>query len=621
MDRIVGLLSSRLPAVSVALVAVIISSVFISKFFLTGDGRPVPLPELPGLPSVSELTSQAPAAPSRTRMRAPSVTAIPLAAVTSTFLFVPGISGTLTSPDGAVTITVDLGAIDGPVNLTYVPLDITQIPGLPDGYTAADVAFHLIPTTVQEVEIDEFNFNRPVEFAIRLSGAALEMADNRPDLITVQHYKTSIGWTKLPTRLELGSDTILVEVLSLSIFAVLVEQDESPAQVPELHSPTATFTPSSTPTLTPVPVIDVVPTGTPTSVVAAPSTATPISKDADVPETDAVPEPTAEVEVTPSSTVVGTQIPGVIMVSAPDLVDPPDGGTIDDMTPTFEWISVEGDDVVYELQISRRNDFTPLVFSEITPELSLTLSRAQRLDLEDYGWRVRAISSDTQGPFSAVYSLTIRRGGVGGVTGGGGAAASATTPDLNALSVTITSPLDGSQVYTRILEVRGTVSGLAPHVEVNEVEAEIEGNTFLVLIHLDEGLNELMATAADPSGTVSDRVFVTLETLLISVDFTLDSFSTSYNPDDTRAPAGVLTGTAIFTNRSSTNYVDVFFEVTHISGGNEVLNADGGPGRTGSTISSGQHVPSGGVMTQIFEVGMQVLQPVQFLWDIFGTPN
>ena len=222
LDRFLGGLSGRLPAVSVALVLVVVAGVFVSIFVLPGDEPPTPLPQQPSAP---QLTSPTPAP-----LAAPTGTAIPLAAGTTKVLFEPGSSATLTSPDGVVTITVDSGAIDGSVNLTYIPLEASQIPVPPQGYSVANVAFDLIPTTLLDVEIADFVFVTPREVAIRLSGSVLDVAESRPDLISVQHYKDSTGWSELPTRLDLGSDTIFAQVSSLSVFAQLVEDDDAVPQ-------------------------------------------------------------------------------------------------------------------------------------------------------------------------------------------------------------------------------------------------------------------------------------------------------------------------------------------------------------------------------------------------------
>lgn len=141
------------------------------------------------------------------------------------------------------------------------------------------------------------------------------------------------------------------------------------------------------------------------------------------------------------------------------------------------------------------------------------------------------------------------------------------------------------------------------------------------------GADNSYCTAADQRGVVRPQLLqcdigaFEFDAFSLAPDFSLDGISTTYDPTNPRAPAGVLTATGTFTNQSATDYDDVFFEVTEISGGNEILNADGGPGGVGSTISSGQDVPAGGVLNQAFEIGMQVLQPFQFVWDMFGTPN
>lgn len=406
--RVRGLLSNRLPAISVAMVAVIITSVFVARFFLAGDDVSVP-----DLPSVSQVASPTPDAPTIT----PTNTPIPSTTVTA--LFQPGASGILTSSDGVVSIAVESGAVDASLNLSYVPLKAIDLPSLPQGFAASSVAFNLVPSLAAfDIELVDFHFNKPIEIAIQLSGSVLEIADSRPDLITVQHYKDRAGWTELPTRLDLSLDTIFTEVPSLSIFAVLVKDPEAADEEPALQVPTATVSPSPTPTPTPVVAVTPPKTSTPTP--------TPTPTPTDVPNAPtATPESTTETEAedTPSPPPVETRRPNVGDIRAPSLREPRDGSDITDKTPTFQWRPVDGVDVEYELQISLRNDFTPLLFSQTTSLTTLTLPRRLRLDRERHKWRVRAISSGVEGPFSAASIFTVVARG-----GGGGSNAPSDTP-------------------------------------------------------------------------------------------------------------------------------------------------------------------------------------------------
>ena len=106
IDRVLGLVSGRLPAISVALVVIIIAGVFVTRVFLPGDEITVPIP-VPDAPVVSQAASPVPVtpAPAAAPAPAPTGTTIPSTpTVTATALFEPGTSGTLTSPDGAVTV-------------------------------------------------------------------------------------------------------------------------------------------------------------------------------------------------------------------------------------------------------------------------------------------------------------------------------------------------------------------------------------------------------------------------------------------------------------------------------------------------------------------------------------
>ncbi len=108
---------------------------------------------------------------------------------------------------------------------------------------------------------------------------------------------------------------------------------------------------------------------------------------------------------------------------------------------------------------------------------------------------------------------------------------------------------------------------------------------------------------------------------LINDALSLDDLDTAFDPGDTRAPAGVFTIEATFTNISADSFMDVFFEVAELTGGNMLLNADGGPGGVGSRVSVPGDVNSGDTFTQTFEIGLQEASPFRFFVDAFGTPR
>jgi hypothetical protein len=108
---------------------------------------------------------------------------------------------------------------------------------------------------------------------------------------------------------------------------------------------------------------------------------------------------------------------------------------------------------------------------------------------------------------------------------------------------------------------------------------------------------------------------------LVTLDPALDTAS-----DPTPVPggpAGTFTITATFTNTSGTPLRAPFFEVTALSGGNLLLNADGGPGGVGATLTPevGDRVLSPGeIVTVDFVIGLQVRAPFTFVVELFGEP-
>jgi hypothetical protein len=88
-------------------------------------------------------------------------------------------------------------------------------------------------------------------------------------------------------------------------------------------------------------------------------------------------------------------------------------------------------------------------------------------------------------------------------------------------------------------------------------------------------------------------------------------------------PAGTFTITATFTQTRETPLRFPFFEVTTLSGGNLLLNADGGIGGVGATRTPevGDQVlaPSETVVVD-FIIGLQVQEPFTFVVELFGEP-
>ncbi len=100
---------------------------------------------------------------------------------------------------------------------------------------------------------------------------------------------------------------------------------------------------------------------------------------------------------------------------------------------------------------------------------------------------------------------------------------------------------------------------------------------------------------------------------------------TSYNPSDGRAPAGVFRITVAWRNVSAFGYFDMHAEVVILTGGNLLLNADGGPGGVGAIASvadaalggDGLLTP-GETFTQTYEIGLAVRQQFSFFVNVYG---
>jgi len=102
--------------------------------------------------------------------------------------------------------------------------------------------------------------------------------------------------------------------------------------------------------------------------------------------------------------------------------------------------------------------------------------------------------------------------------------------------------------------------------------------------------------------------------------------------DDLIAQSDVTTETngrryvinATFTNTSTTAVSNPFFEVTELTGGNVLLNADGGRGGVGATLSpdvgDGLLSPSES-MTVSFEIRLRLQKPFEFRVVLHGDPS
>jgi hypothetical protein len=89
-------------------------------------------------------------------------------------------------------------------------------------------------------------------------------------------------------------------------------------------------------------------------------------------------------------------------------------------------------------------------------------------------------------------------------------------------------------------------------------------------------------------------------------------------------PAGTFTITATFTHTRDTPLRGPFFEVTALSGGNLLLNADEGPAGVGATLTPdvGDRVLSPGeTVSGDFVIGLQAQAPFTFEVELFGETS
>lgn len=114
--------------------------------------------------------------------------------------------------------------------------------------------------------------------------------------------------------------------------------------------------------------------------------------------------------------------------------------------------------------------------------------------------------------------------------------------------------------------------------------------------------------------------------LAINNLLTMSNVRISYNPMPApNAPAGVYTVASTYTNRSTSTIRGLYFLVVELSGGNLLLNADGGPAGVGATVSipasalgSNGTLDPGESVQVTFKIGMQSFQSFDFFVDPYG---
>jgi hypothetical protein len=241
--------------------------------------------------------------------------------------------------------------------------------------------------------------------------------------------------------------------------------------------------------------------------------------------------------------------------------------------------------------------------------------RANDSFLADLGIKFTNAPANVGAGDTIIYTLTISNTGSFPVTIFGtveGGVVQAITPTPQGLNI---DDVGFAATYTN------TLSSTATRPITITVSTQASGVITITL-------NNTVVVTTTVSGPVS--VSERINDFLI-----LDNLATSYAPGDWRAREGVFTIEATFTNISASSFFDVFFDVVTLTGGNEVQNADGGPGGAGAMVSvvltdttqtqqatQGNGDPSldpGESFTVDFEIGLQTRQRFTFFVDAFGS--
>lgn len=94
---------------------------------------------------------------------------------------------------------------------------------------------------------------------------------------------------------------------------------------------------------------------------------------------------------------------------APTLLLPVNNATGVSLTPFMDWTDVAGT-TTYRLQIATNNSFTNIVYNNTLIATSeFTVPSGYLIGSTQYYWRVAAINSGGQGPYSAVFAFTTRQ--------------------------------------------------------------------------------------------------------------------------------------------------------------------------------------------------------------------
>lgn len=94
--------------------------------------------------------------------------------------------------------------------------------------------------------------------------------------------------------------------------------------------------------------------------------------------------------------------------TAPSLVSPENGTTIDTLTPRFDWSDVTGAES-YTLEVATDKNFSNIVLTKSAIESTATLSETEKLSYgTHYYWRVRGTGDFGTGDWSSTWSFTAK---------------------------------------------------------------------------------------------------------------------------------------------------------------------------------------------------------------------
>jgi hypothetical protein len=216
---------------------------------------------------------------------------------------------------------------------------------------------------------------------------------------------------------------------------------------------------------------------------------------------------------------------------------------------------------------------------------------------------IRIIVSDfgdaTQGPTGAAGFLAVDLGGRIVVSDGQG----------NRLVQV--DPLTGAR--TLLSDFASQPRGLA--VE-DSGDIVVGGGMLLQRVDGATGLSTVLAEVASSFVAVVPAAIVNN---LVALSDVTTSFDPTPHPD---GPAGTFTVTATFVLAGADPIRGPFFRVAELSGGNVLVNADGGPGGIRSRLTpnvgaAGLWLP-GALVTADFVVGLQTRDPFTFLVNVLG---